>query len=125
MTWECYRYRDIEASILDKALEAQARGLSSIEDTQRRNKAEEVTRRALSNLLCRSAKEGDIDRMQWVVNLAADVDLFKSIITSTWQGPYGDELRQGDSALIAAVKGGASVVVFEWLLAHGADKASL
>jgi len=125
VTWECsYCDREIEASILDKAFEAQARGLSSIEDLQRRNKAEEVTRRALSNLLCRTAKEGDIDRMRWVVNLAADVDQFKSIITSTWQDPDGDELKQGDSALIAAVKGGAPVAVFEWLLAQGADKAA-
>ena len=116
MTWECfYREREIEASILNKAFEAQVRGLSSIEDPQKRNKAEEVTRRVLSNLLCRSAKEGDINRMQWVVHLAADVDQFKSsIITSTWQGPEDrDELKEGDSALRAAVKGGAPVAVFE------------
>jgi len=53
--------------------------------------------------------------MQWVVHLAADVDQFKSsIITSTWQGPEDrDELKEGDSALRAAVKGGAPVAVFE------------
>jgi len=63
--------------------------------------------------------------MQWVVHLAADVDQFKSsIITSTWQGPDDDELREDDTALFAAVKGGASVAVFELLLAHGADKAA-
>jgi len=65
--------------------------------------------------------------MQWVLSLAANVDPLKSIITSTWQGPKatGDQLNQGDSVLIAAVQGVVPVAVFEWLLAHGADKAAL
>ena len=101
--------------------------MSSIEDPQRRFNVENLTRKALSNLLCRAAYAGNIDRMQWVLSLAADVDPFKSIITSTWQGlqATGAQLSQGDTVLIAAVKGGAPVAVFEWLLAHGADKAAL
>ena len=126
MTWGCLRQDKVaDETILLPVLESQARGLSSIEDPQQRSKVEEITRRTLGNMLCDGACDNNINRMQWVINLA-DVDPFKDIVLAKWitkSQIHWASLKDGDSALIAAVKGRASIKVFEWLLTHGADKA--
>jgi len=123
VTWECLDHDPIvDETILLPALEAQARGRSSIEDPQQRSKAEEIIRRTLGNMLCDGAFDKNINKMQWVINLA-DVDPFKDIVLAKWSiSDRYSPLKGGDSALIAAVKGRASIEVFEWLLSHGADK---
>jgi len=125
VTWECLdRDKIANETILLPALGVQARGLSSIEDPQQRSKAEEITRMTLGNMLCDGACDNNINKMQWVINLA-DVDPFKDIVLAKWitkSQSHFDTLKDGDSALIAAVKGRASIKVFEWLLSHGADK---
>ncbi len=79
VTWECLQQDEIvDETILMPALEKQIVRLSTIEDTQLRSKAEEMTRRALGNLLCHAARYHSIDWLKWILDVA-DVAKFKDL----------------------------------------------